>query len=185
MEEQHPTEFESPRHTKPMQQQKRPIAFYVAVAVAIIAVLVSLFLAFRSCSVDSTRDPNAELGQLDGKTQEEIQAELDRVVEEGMFNISIANIVQFADGASEGELRIENVPNNRYLMKVVITRDEQGDVIYESGLIEPNHHIQKAKLDVDLDKGDYPCTAVFYAYDRETEELVGQAAAKLTVSVLQ
>ena len=99
-------------------------------------------------------------------------------------NISIASSVEFADGTSEGELRIENVPNNPYLMKVEITCDDTGEAVYTSGMIEPNHHIQKARLDVDLDAGDYPCTAVFYAYGKDDEQLVGQAAAKMTVSVL-
>lgn len=161
----------------------RSVAIALAVAAVAILVLASVLFA-RSCTTDSLgRDPNAELGQLKGKTPEEIQAELDRVVEEGMFDISIASRVDFADGASEGELRIENVPGNPYLMKVEISRDDTGEVVYTSGLVEPNHHIQKARLDVDLDAGDYPCTAVFYAYDLEDEQLVGQAAAKLTIAV--
>ncbi|WP_139651351.1 hypothetical protein [Raoultibacter phocaeensis] len=166
------------------QQRRRPIGFYVAVAVAAIALIVACVLVFRSCS-DTTgaRDPNAEVGQLDGKSQEEIQAELDRVVDEGMFNVAIATTVEFADGASEGELRIENVPGNRYLMKVEIARDDTGEVVYASGLIEPNRHIQKAALSEDLDAGTYPCTAVFYAFDTETEELIGQAAVQMTILV--
>ena len=163
---------------------KQP-AFYVAAGIAFVAVVVACVLGFMAFSnAGQGRDPNAALGQLEGKTPEEIQAELDRIVEEGMFNISIASSVEFADGASEGELRIENVPNNPYLMKVEITRDDTGETVYASGMIEPNHHIQNARLDVDLEAGDYPCTAVFYAYGKDDEQLVGQAAAKMTVSVL-
>lgn len=163
----------------------KPPAFYVAVSVAVVAIVVACVLGFMAFSnAGQGRDPNAALGQLEGKTPEEIQKELDRIVEEGMFNISIASSVEFADGTSEGELRIENVPNNPYLMKVEITRDDTGEAVYTSGMIEPNHHIQKARLDVDLDAGDYPCTAVFYAYGKDDEQLVGQAAAKMTVSVL-
>lgn len=163
----------------------KPPAFYVAVGVAVVAIVVACVLGFMAFSnVGQGRDPNAALGQLEGKTPEEIQKELDRIVEEGMFNISIASSVEFADGTSEGELRIENVPNNPYLMKVEITCDDTGEAVYTSGMIEPNHHIQKARLDVDLDAGDYPCTAVFYAYGKDEEQLVGQAAAKMTVSVL-
>lgn len=169
----------------PAALSRKPASFYIAIAVAVLALIVAAVLAFALfAQTGAGRDPNAAVGQLEGKTQEEIQAELDRIVEEGMFNISIASTVQLEDGTSEAELRIENVPNNPYLMKVEITRDDTGETIYTSGLIEPNHHIQKAKLDVDLDAGDYPCTAVFYAHDKEDEQLIGQAAAKLTVSVL-
>lgn len=165
-------------------RQPLPPLFWVMTAVAVVALAVAGMLALNLGGQSlQGRDPNAALGQLEGKTSEELQAELDRIVEEGMFNISIASYVEFPDGASEGEVRIENVPNNRYLMKVEIARDDTGETVYRSGMIEPNHHIQRARLDADLDAGSYPCTAVFYAYEADTEELVGQAAAKLTIVV--
>ena len=129
------------------------------------------------------RDPNAELGQYEGKSDEEVRAELDRIVEEGMFDISIASTARFADGTSEGALRIENVPGNRYLMRVSITRDDTGEEVYRSGLIEPGTHIQNTRLDVDLDAGVYGCTARFEACDPETEQPIGEAAAKMTIMV--
>lgn len=130
-------------------------------------------------------NPNADVGQLEGKTPEEIQAELNRVVDEGMFNISIAEVLSFPDGTSEGDVRIENVPNNRYLMDVTVTLDETGEEVYESGILEPNHHITKGTLKVDLDKGTYPAKAVFTALDPETEAVVGQAAAEVTIMVAE
>lgn len=128
-------------------------------------------------------NPNADIGQLEGKTPEEIQKELNRVVDEGMFNISIAEVLTFPDGTSEGDVRIENVPGNRYLMDVVVKLDETGEEVYSSGIIEPNHHITRDSLKVDLDKGAYPATAVFTALDPDTEAIVGQAAAEVTVVV--
>lgn len=129
------------------------------------------------------RDPNASMGQLEGKTPEEIQAELDRIVDEGMFGISIAPVVYFADGGSEGEVRIENVPGNRYDMRVSIVLDEDGRTVYESGVIEPNRHIQTAPLSATLSAGSYPATALFAALDRQTGVEVGQASAKITLVV--
>ena len=100
-----------------------------------------------------------------------------------MFNISIASYVEFPEGTAEGEVRIENVPSNHYLMQVEVVRDDTGESVYRTGMIEPNHHIQRARLDADLDVGSYPCTAVFYAFESDTEEPVGQAAAKMTIVV--
>ena len=117
------------------------------------------------------------------KTEAEIQAELDRTVEEGMFNISIASTVQFPDGRSPGELRIENVPGNRYNMQVDIARSDTGEVIYSSDILEPNYHIQYAKLDQSLPAGTYNCVATFHALDPETDDEIGQAACALTVIV--
>ena len=65
----------------------------------------------------------------------------------------------------------------------MITRDDTKEQLYETDLIEPNFHIQQDTLDVVLPAGSYPCTATFYAYDMETEEQAGQAAARMTVNV--
>ena len=124
-------------------------------------------------------------GQLPYKSSEDIEKALNTLVDEGMFNIAINQHPVFADGTSEGTIGIENVPGNRYLMQVSVTRDDTGDVIYESGLIDPGYYIEKAALLTDLDAGDYKCTAIFTAYDRETEKEVGTAGANITVSVLE
>lgn len=170
---------------EPQKKKKKPASFWVALILAIIVIIIAILFGLQQCdSHGGLRDPNSSLGQLQGKSNEEIQAELNRQVEEGMFNISISSNVEFADGTSEGALKIENVPGNRYLMQVTITDDATGQAVYTSGLIDPNHHIQTAKLDVDLEPGVYDCTALFTALDPETEEEVGQAAAKMTLNVL-
>lgn len=165
-------------------KKRRSKGFWAAIIIAIICVAVAIALAFFMLNPDGASKRAGSKGQLEGKTPEEIQAELNRQVEEGMFNISIASTVEFQDGTSEGELRIENVPGNHYLMKVDITRDDNGQTIYTSDYLEPDYHIQRDTLDVDLPAGTYPCTAVFTASDIETEDMVGQAAAKVTVNVL-
>lgn len=129
------------------------------------------------------RDVNAIIGQVEGKSDEEIQSELNRIVEKGMFNISINSDIVMEDGTSEAELRIENVPGNQYLMGVDITLDESGEVIYSSGILEPNHYIQKAALKRPLEKGVYSATALFGAYDMEQEEKVGEAGAEIKIIV--
>ena len=132
----------------------------------------------------------AELGQLDGKNKEQIEAELNRVIDEGTMQISINLNPTFPAGDAEGILQIENSPANLYAQEVTITLDETGEVIYRSGLLLPNYHIETDKLLVDLDKGEYDCTAVFTGYDLELSEdpdnlvKVGTAASKIRIFVL-
>ena len=101
-----------------------------------------------------------------------------------MFHIAINTNPVFEDGSAEGNLEIENVPNNRYAMLVRIVRSDTGEQIYDSGLIDPNYHIQEDSLSVDLPAGDYPAAATFYAYDMETEEEIGSAGCEITITVL-
>ena len=128
-----------------------------------------------------------ELGQLENKTNAEIEAELNRVIEEGSMSISINANPIFADGGSEGNLQIENSPSNLYGQEIIITLDDTGEEIYRSGLLLPNYHIQSDKLSKELSKGEYDCTATFIGYDVKSEKepiQIGSAAAKIKITVL-
>lgn len=177
------TRSDAELHANFNRKKKRRIliAFSILVVIGVIVVSVWLF----SGSADDIFDPNAQAGQAPYKTQEEIQAELDRVVEEGMFNISIASMIEFSDGASPGTAYIENVPGNRYLMRVAITLDDTGETVYESKAIKPGQYIEDVTLSKNLEAGQYAATATFFALDADSHEEIGQAAAKVSLSVLE
>lgn len=131
-------------------------------------------------------DPDQSEGTLDGLSDAEIQKLLDDKVAEGQFMLNINTKPVFADGKSKGTLRIENNPQNRYLMVVKIYLKEDGkdgEKIYESGAIRPGNKIETAQLDVALQKGTYPVTAYFEAYDMKTKEFVGKAASTLSITI--
>lgn len=168
------------------EDDKRGAGFYIGIiiaALALVSALVAGSILFLTSTQQDTSYRDGSLGQLDGKTMEEIQAELDRIVEEGMFNISISRIVRMQSGNSEGEFRIENSPANRYNMQVDITLADTGELIYSTDIIEPNYHIQYAKLDTVLPAGTYNCIATFHALDPETDKEIGQAACALTIVI--
>lgn len=162
----------------------RKKSFVIWIVIASIALILALLVALYFF-MDSTQYKGnvGVLGQLDGKTEEEIIEELNKYVEDGMLNISISSVITFPDGNSEGEMRIENSPANHYLMQVDITRNDNGEIIYSSEPIEPNYHIQYGKLNQDLPAGNYACTATFYALNMDTREVEGQAAANVVVVV--
>lgn len=160
---------------------KRTVLIVLGVVIAAIAIWLLIWVF--ACGGPGIFDPTAQNGQAPYKTEEEIQAELNRTVEEGMFNISIASAIQFVDGRSEGTAYIENVPGNQYLMKVRITDDATGELLYESGVLKPNQYIENIVLVKELDQGSYPATATFTAMDQTTYEEIGQAAAKVVVNI--
>ena len=149
----------------------------------LVAIAVALWLFLRPKAETAFFDGTAIVGTLPSKTDAEIQAELNQIVEEGMFNISIAPVISFADGKSQGQARIENIQANHYHMKVTITRDDTGDIIYESGGIKPGEYIESITLAETLPKGEYSATATFSAYDIESLTEVGRAAAKITIVI--
>lgn len=128
-------------------------------------------------------DPDAQNGNLPGMTEEEIQAELDKIVEEGMFNISIASVVTVDANTGEAMIRIENIAANHHNMTVAITLDGEDGPIYQSAGLAPGQYIESAALNRKLPAGQYSATALFTAYDLKTLEPQGQAAAKITLIV--
>jgi hypothetical protein len=168
---------------------KKNIAWFrilvILLMLLVIGLLVYEFFLKKEPESFLENSVRAKLGQLEGKSEEEIQEELDRVIEEGMFHISINTSPVFQDGTSEGNLEIENVPNNLYSMVVRITLDDTGEQVYDSGLIDPNYHIQNDVLSSDLDAGEYPALATFTAYDTESQEEIGSTACEITIHVLQ
>ena len=128
-------------------------------------------------------DKDSEKGGVASKEQEEIQAELNAKVEASMINISMNLTPVFKDGKSKGNLLIVNEEVNNYMQVIEIYRDDTNELIYTSGGIPVGSKIEMAKLDKELAKGNYECTAFFNAVDSETGELIGKAGAKITVSI--
>lgn len=158
--------------------------FALAVALAAVAAAVGIgVVVTQPANLDDWFDPNASQGQFEGKSKEEIQAALNEEVAKGMMNISIAAVITFPDGSSEGEARIENIAANPMDQKVVITLKDTGETVYESKALAPDQHIQNIKLSRDLDPGEYAAVATFTGYDRETHKQTGQAAAEIVLRV--
>ena len=140
---------------------------------------------FRETGYDRYQfDTDAMEGRIQRMSDEEIRQELDRVVEEGMFNISIASSIVFESPDGEGQARIENIEENRYHMQVDIVLDETQEVIYSSKLIRPGYSIEYITLDRQLEPGEYDVTAMFSAITQEEMQLFGQAAAQIRIYVL-
>lgn len=177
------------------EKKKKPTKRITAVIVGLLVLLLTGLLVWSIffSNADNKRFEDsvvAELGQLENKTYEEIQAELNRVIEKGNMSISINANPVFPDGDSKGNLQIENSPANHYAQEVVITLKDTGEEIYRSGLLKPNYHIQNDKLDKDLKAGEYECVASFVAYETSAEDpddyiQVGTAAAEIVISVVE
>lgn len=132
---------------------------------------------------DITIADDQQSGSLSGLSMKEIEDLMNHKVDESMFSISINTAPTFENGSSAGNLRIENSPENNYLMVVKLVM-EDGTLIYESGAITPAHYIEYATLDRKLDKGEYSVMAHFEAYDMETKEYIGKSACEIILHIM-
>lgn len=130
-----------------------------------------------------------EEGQEEGGFEETDRAkiieELNKKVAENMFEISMNTTPTFENINSKGLLNIINVENNRYLMQVILILEDSGKQIYKSGAIKPGSKLVWDTLDdKTLTPGKYQCVARFIAIDEESKEMVGEARAKIKLSIL-
>ncbi len=125
----------------------------------------------------------AEYGFLPGMSEDDIQSKLNEVIDKSMLNISINPTPVYENGKAEGNIRIENIPNNHYAFVVDIILSDSGESIMKTGVIEPGQYVEKRKLDVNLPAGRYDCMANFIAYDKETATEIGQTATTLELTV--
>ena len=170
-----------PARDKAPEPHKKLWAAIAVLLVLLIAAAIALFIWLTS--PDPNRDglqpdPNVQVGSLSGDF-----ADLDKIVDEGMLTFSINATPAFADGASPGNLMIENAEINNNRFTVAIYRTDTGEKVYESGYLDPGQYIEEAPLDVDLDAGKYPCTAQFSTYKLSDNAPIGQAAAEITLYV--
>lgn len=165
-----------------MQKERKKWIKWVMLAIIIIIILLLL----RCCNKDNTPpwyDPNATTGTYDGKSEDEIRADLNRQIDENSMNGSIASVINFEDGAKQGTARIENIQANHFDQKVSITMKETGEVLYESGAIAPGQYIEKITLNKVLKKGSYDAIATISGFDRKSHEKIGQMAIETKIVV--
>lgn len=113
------------------------------------------------------------------------QEELNQVVDEGMLAFSINATPFMENGASTANLLVENPPGNGKRFTITIRRNDTGEEIYKSGYLDPEQYIDDVPLDVELEKGEYPCTAYFDAYQISDNAYIGRAGARITLYVLE
>ena len=128
-------------------------------------------------------DKNQDVGDLTGKSKEEIVAALNEKVQEGMINISMNTNPIFETGTSLGTLMITNSASNRYPQLIEIFTKDDNTLVY-SGAVDIGNKVEKSKLLVDLPKGEYECVAYFSAINPDTGEKLGTAGANIKITVL-
>lgn len=157
----------------------------IAVIIAIIAIIIIILLGLTQCNgnIDPWYDSNAKNGSYEGKTQEQIIADLNAQVKEGMMNISCAATMQGKAGNPNVTARFENIEANHWDQKIKLYLGDPnngGELLYESGALAPGQSIDTIQLNRTFDNGSYDVTAVFTGYDRDSHE--ERANRKLNVA---
>ena len=137
-------------------EQRRRIVVLVVIVVAIAALL----------SQTCWKDPGVERGHLEGigLGQEGTPAE----VGWDEMAISVAGVMEMAEGETTLEARIENIETNHCDQKVrMYLADNPQDVLFESGAIGPGEYLRTVELAHPLEVGTHLMVVEFQGYERD------------------
>ena len=163
--------------------KKRALTIAGILLLVAATVVICYFLFRKQQEPDPLYDNNATIGILPGIDIDERRKELQDMLDRSVIAFSINTSPVFLNGTSEGNLLIENPGNNAKLLQVRILIDDTEEEVYASKYIKPGSYIEKVQLDKVLEKGTYPATAYFSAYDENTTEYIGQTGAQITITV--
>lgn len=132
-------------------------------------------------------DRDALAGFLPNKTEDEIKAELNRIIDESRFNVTVNPTPVIENGRIN--VMVENVPANHYWMQVDVyiqnpePDQEKETRVYHSGIIKQGYYVETGKAENIPAPGQYNGRAVFTAIKPDTGEEIGRVEATMVVFV--
>lgn len=174
------------KHEKKEKKNSKAVVLLVLIVLILLGLICGTLYYFL---VYNTKDPLAREsdalgGLLAGKTPTEMQDILNEKVAEGQVLVGIAAEPVFEFNGKKGRIAIENDVRNNYSFQVTLVLDATGEVLYESGLIDPGYYVEFIELDRRLESGDYPVTATFVTYSlTESPDPIAEIKANLTFHV--
>ena len=110
--------------------------------VIILILLLLLLLSIGSCAMwqfsQPKADPGATVQAHEGKSDEEVIAELNRQAEESRMTISVSAKPKLSDG--KVRVNVSNVAENKFSQTFTLSQD--GVELYSSGLIAPGEVVE-------------------------------------------
>lgn len=171
-----------------LEKKSKHLKVAMVGAYILIAVLFVLFLLFRcQCPMNgSDSDSDLEKGSIDfvqPKSDRNLQEEVNKAVEAGMFNVFMNTDITFEDGNSKGNLLIQNVETNPNPVFVEIYTKDNNELIYQSDEIPVGYKIEEGSLSKSLDKGTYDCIAYFNVIDETSKEIKNKIGLNVKLTV--
>ena len=156
--------------------KKKKISKPIIITIVIAAILCVLGFGLSGLIIAGVIDDDTvaavQKGQLPDRSESQQQAEANRQIAEGMFDISIAPIIRY-DDANGWKVDLSNTPANHYTEQVTIRETSTGDLLFESPMIAPDEYVQYAKFQKSVDEIDWSddgtanATATFTTYDSD------------------
>ncbi|GAB2025615.1 hypothetical protein OfM1_16870 [Lactovum odontotermitis] len=120
------------------------------------------------------------------KTQKMTEGQLkkyaDKVVDQNNVTIQVYPKISISSDGVTGKMWVQNPPVNSTGQEASLMT-EDGELLYDSGLIQPGYQVSTIKLTRKLTKGSYPGVIAVNFYDLKSKKQVGQTKVDVSITV--
>lgn len=168
------------------RKQKASHQYLTVLAVIVLVVAAALLVRFLYNEViqhpEATKDylfePNAvSLEKTETRSDETI------VIEEGSIAYQINTQMTYQRDKETLDLMAANPEENTYYIRVRLICEGE-ELLFESGMLKPGSQLKNASPNRVLEKGVYPVTVEFEAFDIATLEAVGTARCAAEIQAI-
>lgn len=131
---------------------------------ACIGIVAAIMVSLCACS--SQENPDKHLESPQHITEEQSQ-EISSDSSNSAAKVSINTNIVCKDSDAPANLMIYNDEDNSESWRVTISRQDNGDCVYESDIIPVGYSVDESILQSSLPKGKYPCIASFHILDED------------------
>jgi len=150
----------------------------VAAAALLVRFLYSEVIQHPEATKDYLFEPNAvSLEKTEARGDEVI------MIEEGSIAYQINTRMIYQSDRETLDLMAANPEENTYYIRVRLIGDGE-EILLESGMLKPGSQLKNASLNRVPEKGVYPVTVEFEAFDIATLESVGTARCAAEIQVI-
>ncbi|GAB2028061.1 hypothetical protein [Lactovum odontotermitis] len=120
------------------------------------------------------------------KTQKMTEGQLkqyaDKVVDDSNVTIQVYPKISIGSDGVTGKMWVQNPPVNTTGQSASLT-SEDGELLFDSGLIEPGYQVSDIKLAKKLTKGNHSGVITLNFYDLKSKKQVGQTKVDVSITV--
>ena len=164
-------------------RKKTVILVFLAGAVVVLGIACFLLLQMLPSRNSLELENNATVGIMPGIDREQRLKELQNELDKGLIAFSINTSPLFDPKTQEGNLMLENPKDNAKLLVAQVVLNEGQKTLYTSKAIQPGSYLERIRLEQPLAEGVYEATVYIQAYDEQTQDLIGQTGAAVTLTV--
>lgn len=129
-------------------------------------------------------EANATVGTMPGIDEETRRKQLQEMLDNSKIAFSVNTNPLYDRETGRINLLLENPSNNAKLLTAELRLAGEEETVYQSGAMTPGSYLETVPLTESLAPGSYEATLLLKAYDEETEELIGQTGAEITITAV-